>query len=222
MRKLFRISVLVALALSVTALMAEAQRAKQVGIVAGVDFTDFSGCTYDGTNTCFISEGTTSKTGFVGGLFVGLPVGGGNTWIEPELLYISKGAKYDNATYTGTETLDYITIPILFRWNSQPDGGFFFLVGPTVNFNISCSDSGTYNPTDESYDEKCSDIPGLNVNTTIGGMAGLGYAKGRFGIEGRWMNDWGDAVSFTDPDTDTDVDLDVRNTGWTIMLRFTK
>ena len=53
-------------------------------------------------------------------------------------------------------------------------------------------------------------------------MAGLGYAKGRFGIEGRWMNDWGDAVSFTDPDTDTDVDLDVRNTGWTIMLRFTK
>jgi hypothetical protein len=222
MLKLFRISALAALALGATALTAQAQRAKQVGLVAGVDFTDFSGCTYDGTNTCFISEGTTTKTGFVGGLFVGIPVGGGNTWIEPELLYISKGAKYDNVDFTGTETLDYISVPILFRWNSQPDGGFFFLIGPTVNFNISCSDSGTDNETGDSYDDKCSDVDGLTANTTIGGMVGIGFSKGRLGIEGRWMNDWGQALAYKDPTTGVEPDLDIRNTGWTIMARFTK
>ncbi len=226
MRKFFRISALTALALGVTALTAEAQRAKQVGVVAGVDFTTFSGCTYDGTAAdCWISDNTTSKTGFVGGLFVGIPVGGGNTWIEPEVLYISKGAKYDNVSFTGTETLDYISIPVLFRWNSQPDGGFFFLVGPTINFNISCSDSGTYDDGEGgtgSYDEKCSDFDGLKANTTVGGMVGIGYAKGHIGIEGRWMNDWGHALSYTDPTTDEKTTFDIRNTGWTIMLRLTK
>ena len=157
MRKFFRISALAALALRVTALTAQAQRAKQFGIVAGAAFTDFSGCISEGTMTAATSPGTTSKTGFVGGLFVGLPVGGGNTWIEPELLYIGKGASTTTSSTPAAETLDYITMPILFRWNSQPDGGFFVLVGPTVNFNISCSDSGTDNLADESYDEKCGE-----------------------------------------------------------------
>lgn len=220
MRKLFRISTLAALALCATALTAQAQRAKQMGLVAGVDFTTLNGCT-DGTD-CFISDGSSSKTGFVGGLFVGIPVGSGNTWIEPEVLYISKGDKYDNVDFTGTETLDYISVPVLFRWNSQPDGGFFFLIGPVVNFNIACSDSGTDNETNQSYDDKCSDFDGLKANTTVGGMVGLGYSKGRIGIEGRWMNDWGDALTYTDPITDEKTSLDARNTGWTIMLRLTK
>jgi hypothetical protein len=222
MHRFFRISALAVLALGATALTADAQRAKQVGIVAGVDFTTLNGCDA-GDENCWISEGTTTRTGFVGGLFVGIPVGGGNTWIEPELLYISKGAKYDNEFYTGTESFDYISVPILFRWNSQPTGGFFFLVGPVVNFNISCNDSGTYNPTGDTYDEDpCSDIEGLSANTTVGGMLGIGYAKGHLGIEGRWMNDWGNAVSYTDPDTDEEITIDGRNTGWTIMVRLTK
>jgi hypothetical protein len=221
MHKFFRISALATLALSVTALTAQAQRAKQLGLVAGVDFTTINGCSAS-DNNCFISEGSSSKTGFVGGLFVGLPVGGGNTWIEPEVLYISKGDKYDNSLYTGTETFDYISVPVLFRWNSKPDGGFFFLIGPVVNFNISCSDSGTYNPTGETYDDKCSDFDGVTANTTIGGMVGIGYAKGHLGIEGRWMNDWGNAISYTDPTTNQDVTIDGRNQGWTIMARLTK
>ncbi len=223
MRKFFRVSALAALALGVTAMTAEAQREKQVGAVVGVDFTTFSGCSYsDNTaDNCFISDNTTSKTGFVGGIFVGLPVGGGNTWIEPEVLYISKGAKYDNVDFTGTETLDYISVPVLFRWNSQPDGGFFFLVGPVINFNVSCSDSGTDNETNETYDEKCSDYEGISANTTVGGMVGLGYAKGHIGIEGRWMNDWGHAISYTDVDGNKQS-FDIRNTGWTIMARLTK
>ena len=226
MLKLFRISALAALALGATALTAQAQRAKQVGLVAGVDFTNITGCDYtDGTDACYNSPNTTSKTGFVGGLFVGIPVGGGNTWIEPELLYISKGAKYDNPGGTGTETVDYISVPVLFRWNSQPEGGFFFLIGPVINFNISCSDSGDYTVggTTTSYDDKCSDAedPELKANTTVGGMVGIGFSKGRLGIEGRWMNDWGHTLTATATNGD-ETSLDLRNTGWTIMLRLTK
>ena len=221
MRKLFCAAAAAALVVGVAVQPAQAQRAKQVGIVAGVDFTKFSGCTYtDGTDNCFISDGSSSKTGFVGGLFVGVPVGSGNTWIEPEVLYISKGDKYDNAIYTGTESVDYISVPVLFRWNSQPDGGFFFLIGPVVNFNISCSDSGTYNPTGDTYDDKCSDVD-ISPNTTIGGMVGAGFSKGHLGIEGRWMNDWGHVASYTDTNGDSQS-FDLRNTGWTIMARLTK
>jgi hypothetical protein len=221
MRKLFSVAALAVIVLGAVVQPAQAQRAKQLGLVAGVDFTTINGCSAT-DNNCFISEGSSSKTGFVGGLFVGIPVGGGNTWIEPELLYIQKGDKYDNSVYTGTESFDYISIPVLFRWNSQPTGGFFFLIGPVVNFNVSCSDSGTYNPTGDTYDDKCSDIPGVTANTTIGGMVGIGYAKGHLGIEGRWMNDWGNVISYKDPTTDQDVTIDGRNQGWTIMARLTK
>ena len=41
------------------------------------------------------------------------------------------------------------------------------------------------------------------------------------GIEGRWMNDWGHALTATATNGD-ETSLDIRNTGWTIMLRFSK
>jgi hypothetical protein len=212
MRALFRISAVAALALSATALTAQAQT-KTMGIVAGVDFASISGD--------FESPGSSSRTGFMGGLFFGIPVGGGNMMVEPEILYSMKGDKYDNSAYTGTEKLDYIEVPILFKWSSQPSGaGVYLLAGPAVNFNISCSDSGTDNIFDTTYDEKCSDIPEVDVNTVISGVVGLGYSKGRFGIEGRYDFDLGDAVTYTDPGTGTVYGG--KNQVWAVMLRFTK
>jgi len=213
MRKLFRISTVAALALGAAAVTAQAQ--KTVGLVAGVSMSTMSGD--------FSSDGNSTRTGFTGGLVVGLPVGSGNIQIEPGLLYSMKGEKYDNSDYTGTFAMDYIEVPILFKWSSKPAGaGVYLMGGPAVNFNISCNDSGTDNSDDSSYDEDCSDYDEVNVPTVISGVVGIGYSTGRFGIEGRYDFDLGDAIS-VDFDTGSGTStIGAKNNVIQILARLTK
>jgi len=213
MRKLFRISALAALALGAMAMTAQAQ-GKTMGLVAGVDFSTMTGD--------WSSEGNSSRTGFMGGFFVALPVGGGNIAIEPELLYSMKGEKYDNTLYSGTEKHDYIEIPVLFKWSAKPSGqGVYLLAGPAINFSVACEDSGTDKETNTSYTEKCSDYSEVSVKSPISGVLGLGFSNGRFGIEGRYDFDLTDAISVDtgDPDLGT---ISGKNQVWAILLRFTK
>mgnify|MGYP003557664224 CR=1 FL=1 len=72
MRKLFRISTLAALVLGAAVVTAQAQE-KQFGLLAGANFATINGSD--------ISDGTGTRTGFAGGIFFAIPVGGGN-WDE--------------------------------------------------------------------------------------------------------------------------------------------
>jgi len=222
MHRFFRISALAALALGVTALTAQAQRAKTFGVVAGVDFSTLTGCTDANDPTCDLSDGISSKTGFMGGFFVGIPIGAGGWTLEPELLYAQKGAKYDNIDFTGTQSLDYISIPVLIRWNAKPEGGFYVFGGPQLSFNVRCNDSGTDNETNTTYDEDCSTFPGISANTVFSSTLGVGFGKGRVALEGRYDYDWGNAIKYTEPTTGTVTSFDIRNSVWALMLRFTK
>jgi len=208
MHKLFRISALAALALGATALTAQAQAKKTFGAVAGVDFANVTGTD--------VSDGTSTLTGFMGGLFFGIPAGT-SLVIEPEVLYAMKGAKYDNIDYTGTYNLNYIEIPVLLKYNFKPEGGPYILAGPSVGFSISCNDTGTINETSTTYDETC-ESQGATANTTFGGILGLGFSKGHLGIEGRYDFDFGDALQLTA----TGTNLKFKNNVWAILLRFTK
>ena len=213
MRKFFRISALAALALGATALTAQAQSQKTMGLVAGVDFSTMTGD--------WASEGSSARTGFMGGLFVAFPVGSGNIAIEPELLYSMKGEKYDNADFKGTEAHDYIEIPVLFKWSSKPSGqGVYLLAGPAINFSVSCKDSGT-DSEGTSYDEKCSDYPEVSVKSPISGVLGLGFSNGRFGIEGRYDFDLSDAICVDLP-AESGGSICGKNKVWAILLRFSK
>jgi hypothetical protein len=213
MRKFFRVTALTALAVGAMAMTAEAQ--KTIGLVAGVGLSSMSGD--------FSSDGNSSRTGFTGGIVVGIPVGGGNMQIEPGLLYSSKGEKYDNTDFTGTFALDYIEVPILFKWSSKPAGaGVYLMGGPAINFNITCNDSGTDNFDDSTYDEDCSDSDAVDVPTVISGVVGIGYSTGRFGIEGRYDFDLGDAIS-VDFDTGTGASsFGAKNNVIQILARLTK
>ncbi|HMU61532.1 MAG TPA: porin family protein [Gemmatimonadales bacterium] len=213
MRKLIRISALAALALSAVALTAQAQE-KTMGIVAGVDFSTISGD--------FASDGSSSRTGFMGGLFYAFPVGGGNIMIEPEALYSMKGDKYDNSLYSGTEKLDYIEIPVLVKWSSKPSGqGIYLMAGPAINFNVACEDSGTDKESNTDYTDKCSDYSEVSVKSPISGVLGAGFSNGRFGIEGRYDFDLSDAVCF-DLGAGSGGNLCGKNQVWAILLRVSK
>jgi len=192
MRKFFRISAVATLALMGTALTAQAQGAKQFGIVAGVGFASMSGSDLDG-----LDLGT--RTGFVGGFYVSLPVAS-RISIEPEVLYAMKGMKINNFDISLNN--DYIEIPVLVKYNFNDKGGPYLLAGPAVGFSISCNEESG------SASISCSD-DGLSTNTTFGGVLGLGFQKNRFGLEGRYDFDFGDAFS----------EINAKNNVWEILAR---
>ena len=178
MRKLFRISAMTAVALGTIAFSAEAQRAKQFGIVGGVAINSISGDDFDGTD---------SRTGFMGGFYVAVPVGT-SIDIEPEVLYVQKGINDANSDVH----LDngYIQVPVLFRYNFNPAGGPYILAGPAIAFSISCD------LKDDTDSVSCDDI-GLEPETAFSGVVGLGFQKNRFGLEARYDFDFGDTYKDT-------------------------
>lgn len=194
MRKFIRISALSTLALALTALTAQAQGAKQFGILAGVDFATMSGSDLDGADL-------SSRTGFVGGLYFSLPVAA-RVAIEPEVLYAMKGTKIND--FDVALNHDYIEIPVLIKYNFNNDGGPYLLAGPAVGFSISCNEE----EIGGSASISCSDA-GLEANTTFGGVVGLGFQKNRFGLEGRYDFDFGDAFK----------EINAKNNAWEILAR---
>lgn len=192
MRKFLRISTLAALALGATALTAQAQGAKQFGLLAGVGFANMSGDDLDGVST-------STRTGFVGGFYFALPIAA-RMAIEPEVLYSMKGTKFDDFNFDLNN--DYIEIPVLFKYNFNDAGGPYLLAGPAVGFSISC------NETDGDTEISCSD-DGLSTTTTFGGVLGLGFQKNRFGLEGRYDFDFGDAFD----------EIAAKNNQWAILAR---
>ncbi len=220
MRKLIRAVALVTMAATTLSLPAEAQSKNFIGIIAGVDFSSFTGSLSSafyivdesGSEADFYDQQST--TGFIGGIFVDLPIGQ-SLILEPSLLFAQKGADYNVDIYDSfgdfvgsgrlTGNLDYLSVPLLLRYNFQADGGVYGLIGPEVSFNLSCTLKGAGGSID------CSDDLGLEPTTTFGGVAGLGYQKGPVGIEGRYDFDFGNAFSNVDG---------LKNSAWELMLRY--
>lgn len=171
--------------------------AKTFGLIGGVDFSTLAGA--DVSNT-------SSRTGFMGGLFLGIMVGRA-VEVEPEVLYAMKGS-----SFTDTDTtiaLDYVEVPILVKVHLQPEGGMYLLAGPAVDFHVSCKAAGAI-----SID--CSDF-GLSPNLTFGGIVGLGYTRGHLGVEGRYDFDFSDALAL-----DSFTNLDAKNRVWAILVRLSR
>jgi len=212
MSRFFRAVSLAVLALGLTAMSAQAQK-KTMGIVAGVDFATINGS--DNLN------GAGSRTGFQGGLFVGIPLGTGGWAIEPEALYSMQGATYSGSGNNGALAADYIKIPVLVTWSKNPGGkGVYVLAGPTVGFSVSCNVSGTTGFG--SVDGSCENEADFKAKTTFSGDVGLGFSNGRFGLEGRYSWDWGDAFEVASGSTGAGTSLNMKNSVWSILLRFSK
>ena len=209
MPRFLRVLTGAALALAATALTAQAQ-AKQMGLVLGANFATI--------NSDVLEDGLGTRTGIVGGLFVAFPIGGGNWFVEPEVLYSMQGATYDNALLNGTYAVEYVRIPVLVKYVMNPGGkGFYLMLGPSVGFNVSCNDSGD-TALGASYDGSCEDEIEIEAKTVFSGDIGAGYSFGRFGIEGRYGWDWGDAFEVAGDGTS----LDAKNSVISAVVRITK
>lgn len=224
MRDIVRQSMIVALmacGLTATAQgQGQGQGNKSYGLLLGVDFATFNGADAN-LSTVGFNKGT--STGFIGGVFADMPAGK-SVSVEPEILYVNKGATYSlQATgYSGDLgfNLDYIELPVLLRYNFKSDGGPYALIGPDVAFNVSCkvSGSGDVAPALDSLPgTTCVDlgtvagVPFDATSVTFGGVVGLGYQHLKFGLEGRYEFDFSDAFQGGD---------NIKNGVWEVLLRY--
>lgn len=143
------------------------------GIKAGANIsnTDISSDQY--------SLNTKSKFGFHGGVFVTFMFSE-KLGIQPELLYSTQGSEYDESTFDGKLTLDYILVPVLLRYNINEM--FSIHVGPQFGFLAKAEEEFDGDTQDVKDDFKGSDIGGaLGLEVDLPVKIGFG-ARYVFGL----------------------------------------
>lgn len=181
-RRLLGLAAVLALVLPVTAL---AQSKGGFSVKGGLVTSTFGGDDADGVD---------GKTGFVVGVAYRMSQTSALT-IQPEALYVQKGA--DDAS------IDYIEIPVLAKFEIPLEIlNPYAVVGPYGAFAISCDFDG---------DTGCDD---LGVNGFDFGLAlGAGIRVGGFhGLAFEVRYDWG----FADV-PESDFDLSIKNSAWLFL-----
>jgi hypothetical protein len=174
----------------------EASAQTVIGVKAGLNIANvtFSG---DG-----VSASADSRTAFVGGAFAQFGIG--SPWfIQPEVLYSSKGSKSDDETLA----VDYLEIPVLFGAafplsNSSLKPMVF--AGPAVGFKLSCDDAG--------FD--CGDeVESLDFSVVFGGGIQYALSSVNLYLDGRYNLGLTDVAG----DDEGGFDISAKNRTWQFM-----
>jgi outer membrane immunogenic protein len=120
------------------------------------------------------------KEGFNAGAFLNVPLSK-HFGLQPEILYSGQGAKVNTNFENATSRLQYLSIPVLLRYNVS--SSVFAEIGPQAGFLLSArkkvhsTNYVTENPGDPLVDQ-----PGDNINiksyyksVDFSGVIGLGY-----------------------------------------------
>jgi hypothetical protein len=195
-----------------------AQSSVTVGPMAGVGFSSFSGDDADLFSEDGFSLDKGSRTGLAVGGFAEFEFGS-NFAIEPQLLYMQKGARYNGEVDFGEGSedvsagvdLDYIQLPVLFKAElRKPDNTLTpsVFVGPAFGFQIGCS--LTAEGGGEEASEDCPDDTFKGTDFSL--VFGAGLEFNRFSLQGRYDMGLG---SVADVD-----DVDVKNGGFLVTLGY--
>ena len=183
MKKLLIISIVT----SLTFVSCSTTKTARLGLKAGANFSTINGDETDNLK---------SLTAFHVGGVAEVPVSD-NFSVQPELLYSSQGAKYEESEgYDGKFKFDYINIPVMAKLHVS--NGLSLEAGPQVGFLMSAKDE--YSSTgDSGTDDIKDDVKGLDFGLNIG--AGLKLDNGinfgaRYNLGISNINDFEGAGSF--------------------------
>lgn len=183
-----------------------------VGPMAGVSFSTLSGD--DVSDNVFFEGGY--RTGFAAGGFVSFNA---NTHlaIEPQLLYVQKGARFTSGTQWADYELDYIEVPFLVkgRYWFGPAGRPFTLngfAGPAIAFNVHCGfSSSDFNAPCDPDGSNFLKAKTLDLSVLIG--AGAEYFG--FSFQARYDMSMTNAYAST-----SSGEPDARNRSWILTLGY--
>lgn len=141
-----KLMILTVLLLALLALTANAESKIKFGVKAGLGMANLSG---DGWDVASEGIGTEIdnkfKMGFGVGVMVQIPLGEGGLLLQPEAMYVMKGAKLEfpeaeaeGFDITAKAKIDYIEVPILVKYAFPTEGNIApsIFAGPAVAFNI--------------------------------------------------------------------------------------
>jgi hypothetical protein len=152
-----------------------------------------------------LSENPQSKIGLDLAILCAIPIGGGLFMLQPELHWMQKGYKIDDAVPNGdiTSTLNYLELPLLARVNIGGSLKVFAFAGPSVGYLMS----GTYE--DELNGEK--DPKDYLDDVEYSAHVGIGAGLGTLELDIRYIAGLGDI-------SDSDALSDVKNSSLGIGL----
>lgn len=185
------------------------EKQTHIGVVAGGSFAKFHGAD--------VGDFKKTKVGVAGGLFATIGIVK-NFAIEPQVLFAMKGGKFDDGTSKGSIKLNYIDIPLLFKFRFPSKTGQVsphLYVGPQLGFKMSCKFSVSGATTASG---NCTDPP-FSTETKSNDFSlvtGGGVDVGRALIDVRY--DWG--VSRVEKSTTGPAD-DVKNRTLYILVGWT-
>ncbi len=175
MRNALRIAAALGL-VSLAAAPVAAQGIKvNLGPMAGGSYATLTGKDAD----IFVEGTSISKKyrfGFAAGAFAEFEIGK-NVAIEPQVIYVQKGAKYDFTDLgTGqsakvTFKLDYVQVPVLLKAEFRPESGNLtpaVFVGPAVGFKAKCTIKGESAGTTVSQDCPSGSVKGTDFSVVFG------------------------------------------------------
>lgn len=139
----------------------------EIGAKGGVNVSNFTG------TSNWQNAKTKSLIGYHVGGFISLFVGN-NFAIQPEVLLSSQGAKYESSTSTENLKVNYVNVPVMFKYRSS--GGFYVEAGPQIGFKTSESSSTVIDSLAKSTD--LSVAAGIGFHSKIGLGIGARYTAG--------------------------------------------
>lgn len=177
---------------------AQAQMTK--GLKAGLTMTTFTG-----DDTTMETIEPSYKMGFAVGGYLNHAFTPQFSF-QPEAYYALKGAKYEEGSDAITMKLNYLSIPLLLKMQTNPDSGLFFVAGPEIAFTLSAKSKIEVGGESLDVDIK-DDVKGMDYGLVVG--AGINLTK--MSIEARY------SMGLTTID-DTADETDVKNSGFTVLF----
>ncbi|GAB3822858.1 porin family protein [Pontibacter rugosus] len=146
-----------------------------------------------------------NKFGFHAGITLGIPVVENFFYVQPELLYSTKGFKYDDSEYTinnlsyrneGKINSAYIDLPVLAKITAGP---IYFEAGPQASYLLSMKDETRVYLNDDLVTSSTTELDRDNMKKfELGYVAGVGFTTGgRFSIGVRYNGSFNDFVDDT-------------------------
>jgi hypothetical protein len=189
MKRILVLALLAVLVLSLSAFAAEAGKKMPMaaGIKAGISLANATGS--DATIT---GGDKKMKLGLgFGGFFAFTPMK--SFTIQPEVLYVQKGVKYNETG--GSEKLtykvDYLEVPVLFKFTPEMQNSKIaptLFAGPFLGFLMTAKEKleGAADPAD-NYDDDVKDyMKSTEFGITFGGGLGYKMAKGELFFDARY------------------------------------
>lgn len=168
-------------------------------------------------------EETDMKLGFAAGGFVTFSFAEMFA-VQPELLYVMKGAKSDveflDETFEVKAKLDYIQVPVLLKVMIPTQGNFkpFVMAGPAIAFLMNA---------EVDVDGESEDIKDFMKSTDFSAVLGAGFeypvgAKGSLSFDARYdlgLSDIDDGA-FDESIDDEVFDFEVKTTNIAVMVGY--